>query len=346
MSKKIKVLVVDDSKFFRAAIIMGLSRASDIEVVGEAYDPYEARNLILDFDPDVITLDLQMPYMNGLEFLKILLPQWKVPVIIVSSHSQSSQDALLAGASAFLQKPHAPDELSRLTTELIKQIRSLAGKRTDTTDIISPVAPGPNISNFKGVIAIGASAGGTQTTAAILKALPANFPGIVIVQHMPQEFTKSYADNLNKDCAMSVREAEDGDEVRRGLCLIAPGGDRHCEVIKRDRVYCVRLKQGAKVSGHCPSVDVLFESVAKCAPGTEAVGIILTGMGSDGAIGLLKMKQTGSFTIGQDQKTSVVYGMPKVAFDTGAVVRQASLENIPHMLQKYLEGYKGGDSPH
>jgi len=343
MAKKIKVLIVDDSIFFRTTIKKGLSKTPDIEVIGEAFDPYEARDMILSSNPDVVTLDMQMPYMNGVEFLKILTPQWKVPVIAVSSHTQSTAEAIRAGASVFLQKPGSADELNRFNVELVKHIRSLTGARPGTPDYAAPVTPVRQNDSFRGIIAIGASAGGTQTTAAILKALPANIPGIIIVQHMPQEFTRSYAENLDRDCGMSVKEAGEGDVIKRGQCLIAPGGDRHCEIVKRDRQYCVHLRQGPKVSGHCPSVDVLFQSVSVSAPGTEAVGIILTGMGSDGAKGLLKMRQGGSYTIGQDEKTSIVYGMPKVAYDIGAVSRQASLEAIPPLLLKYLEGYRDND---
>ena len=338
MPEKIKVLVVDDSKFFRTAIINGLRIAQDIEVVGEAYDPYEARDLIENYEPDVITLDIEMPYMNGVDFLKILTPQWKAPVIVISSHSQASYAALKAGASAYYQKPASPNELDKFTAGLINQIRTLARKSPNARKFLTPVNAGFNPDKFNGIVAIGASAGGTQTTAAILKTLPYNFPGIIIVQHMPQEFTRSYADNLDKDCKISVKEAEDGDVIKQGLCLIAPGGDRHCEVVKRYRQFCVRLRYGPKVSGHCPSVDVMFQSVAANAPGQEAVGVILTGMGSDGAQGLLKMRQSGSYTIGQDEKTSIVYGMPKAAYDAGAVARQASLENIPSLLMKYVDG--------
>jgi len=336
--KKIKVLVVDDSKMFRTAVITKLSSQPDIEVVGEAYDPYGARDLIIEYDPDVITLDIQMPYMNGLEFLRILTPQWKVPVIVASSSAQSRQDALRAGAAVFLQKPISPAELSTFLTTLLKHIRLLAGAP------VTPVFAEPNTAgtlikpenNFSGIVAIGASAGGTQTTTSILKRLPPNFPGIVVVQHMPQDFTRTYAESLDKECKIKVKEAEEGDAIARGTCLIAPGGDRHCEVVRMDRRFSVHLRRGAKVSGHCPSVDVLFQSVADAAPGRDAIGVILTGMGADGANGLLRMKNTGSLTIGQDEHTSIVYGMPKVAYDIGAVTRQASLENIPLILLKYL----------
>ncbi len=340
MPRKLRVLVVDDSMFFRAAIIKGLSKSPDIEVVGEAYDPYEARGKILDLDPDVITLDVEMPYMNGVDFLKILLPQWQVPVLVISSATNYAQDALRAGAVDFLPKPndHSLETMQNFSRELVERVLAAAGV---------PSKPGAAyvrasaLTRFNGIVAIGASTGGTQSTAKILKALPADFPGVIIVQHMPPDFTRMYADNLDKDCRMRVREAREGDAIDRGTVLIAPGGSMHCEVVARAGRLCAHMKPGEKVNGHCPSVDVLFSSVARAAPNGGSVGVILTGMGADGARGLLEMRRRGSFTIGQDEKSCVVYGMPREAQEIGAVERQVSLDNIAATLISYVRDPRG-----
>ncbi len=342
---KIRVLVVDDSMFFRATIIKGISQCPSIEVVGEAFDPYEARDKILDVRPDVITLDIEMPYMNGLDFLKVLLPQWKVPVVVVSSFVGAAQEALRAGAADFLPKPanRTPEGLQHFVQDLTRRIQAASGFK----HLQSPHAPARQASipatstdhsyAFQGLIALGASTGGTQSTTKILKALPADIPGMIVVQHMPADFTRMYAESLDRDCVMRVREAKDGDAIERGLVLIAPGGAQHTEVHRRGTGFCVRLVAGEKVNGHSPSVDVLFNSVAKAASGSEAVGIILTGMGADGANGLLAMRKKGCFTIGQDERSSVVYGMPREAFERGAVVRQVALDSVASVLMKYVK---------
>ncbi|MDR0248585.1 MAG: chemotaxis response regulator protein-glutamate methylesterase [Oscillospiraceae bacterium] len=342
--KKIRALIVDDSMFFRAAISRALTAAGDIEVVGEAYDPYDARDKIVDTEPDVMTLDIEMPYMNGVDFLKVLLPQWPIPVVVVSSARARFREAQEAGALYCLPKPvdRSPGGMSEFMQELVKHIRTVAAgthsrymkhEHYDTADE-AVTASG---AAFEGFIALGASTGGTQSTALILRALPADMPGMVIVQHMPPEFTRMYAENLDKDCAMNVREAKDGDVIQRGVALIAPGGSRHLEVVRRAADYGVRLYEGEKVNGHCPSVDVLFHSVAKVIRKNEAVGVILTGMGADGAKGLLAMRQKGCFTVGQDEKTCVVYGMPKEAYELGAVTRQEPLGNIASVLVRYAK---------
>lgn len=335
MPRRIRVLVVDDSMFFRAAMVKALSQSPDIEVVGEACDPYEAREKILGLDPDVITLDIEMPNMNGVEFLKVLLPQWKVPVLVVSSALGRAQDALRAGAADFLTKPtdRSADSLQAFGRELAARVLAAASAAPDTQT--------RGASGFNGIVAIGASTGGTQGTAKILKALPADFPGVIIVQHMPPDFTRMYAENLDRDCRMRVREAREGDVIERGVVLIAPGGNMHCEVVRRGGLPCAHMKAGEKVNGHCPSVDVLFGSVARAAPDGEAVGVILTGMGSDGARGLLEMRNRGSFTIGQDEKSCVVYGMPKEAYEMGAVARQVPLDNIASALISYVRNPRG-----
>lgn len=340
---KIKVLIVDDSMFFRASIVKGLSTVTDIEIVGEAYDPYDARDKILELEPDVMTLDIEMPYMNGVEFLKVLLPQWPIPVVVVSSSLTSETDARKAGAYDFLPKPtdRSPESLQLFIQDLIRRVRSAAresshGYRSVPANFVLQDSVSSGNNKFTGYIALGASTGGTQSTGKILKALPADVPGMVVVQHMPPDFTRMYAENLDKDCAMTIKEAKDGDQIEKGVVLIAPGGNMHLEVVKRGTGYCVHLFHGEKVNGHCPSVDVLFNSVAKTTPGKDAIGIILTGMGADGARGLLEIKNKGGYTIGQDEKSSIVYGMPREAYEIGAVVRQVSLENIASVLMGYV----------
>lgn len=342
MSNKIKILIVDDSMFFRAAIIKGLSAETDFEIVGEAYDPYDARDKILELEPDVMTLDVEMPYMNGVEFLKVLLPQWPIPVIVVSSAQHYAAEALRAGALDFLRKPEnrSPESFASFTGDLARRIRLLAGagrakKYREMSEASAPPPPSTGGYRFNGVIALGASTGGTQSTAKILKALPGDLPGMVIVQHMPPDFTRMYAENLDKDCALTIKEAKDGDLIEQGTVLIAPG-NYQMEVVKRGAQMAVKCSAGEKVSGHCPSVDVLFNSTAKAA-GRNALGIILTGMGADGARGLLAMRTAGAHTIGQDEKSCVVYGMPKEAYDIGAVVRQAPVDSIASLILNYCK---------
>lgn len=342
----VRVLIVDDSMFFRAAIARGLAADPSIEVVGEAYDPYDARDKILALEPDLMTLDIEMPYMNGVEFLKVLLPQWPIPVITVSSALTREQEALQAGAQDFLAKPgdRSPDGMQNFCSELRRRILKLAERnRNQRYRVVEPPKTMAEVSGsshggeFSGFIALGASTGGTQSTGKILKTLPRDMPGFIVVQHMPPDFTRMYAENLDRDCAMSIREAKEGDVIERGVVLIAPGGNRQCEVVRRGGQFIVHLYDGEKVNGHCPSVDVLFNSVAKTAGAKDAVGVILTGMGADGARGLLAMRRKGCFTVGQDEKTSVVYGMPKEAYDLGAVCRQAPLENIAPILMRFVK---------
>lgn len=337
--RKIRILVVDDSLFFRSILVRSLSSNSDIEVVGEAYDPYAARDKIVDLEPDLMTLDIEMPNMNGVEFLKILLPQWNIPVIVVSSLERAESAARNAGAVDFVVKPDGrnPEAVEAFGREMARRIRMAAAKIPAFASSVG-IAPPPGSS--KNIIALGASTGGTQATAKIIRALPADTPGMVVVQHMPPDFTRMYASGLDRDCAMTVVEAQDGDIIEQGKVLIAPGGNRHMEVQKAGDAYCVRLKEGEKVSGHSPSVDVLFHSMAKVLPGRTSVGVLLTGMGADGARGLLAMRNSGAYTIGQDEKTSVVYGMPKEAFDMGAVVRQAPIDAIAGLIVNYANGLR------
>ncbi|GHV07868.1 chemotaxis response regulator protein-glutamate methylesterase of group 1 operon [Clostridia bacterium] len=337
---KIRILVVDDSMFFRAVMIKGLSAIPGFEIVGEAYDPYDARDKILELEPDVMTLDIEMPYMNGVEFLNVLLPQWPIPVIVVSSAQRYAAEAMKAGALDFIKKPEdrSPAAFSAFTEDLARRVRSVAG-RHGRYHQVEPPPRSPGTYSFNGIIALGASTGGTQSTGKILKALPGDIPGMVVVQHMPPDFTRMYAENLDRDCALTIKEARDGDQVERGTVLIAPGGDNHMEVIRADNRYRVRIKPGEKVNGHRPSVDTLFNSVAKTV-GRNALGIILTGMGADGAQGLLAMRKAGAHTIGQDEASSIVYGMPKEAHAIGAVKRQASLESIAPLILGYCKDQK------
>lgn len=339
IAKKIRVLVVDDSLVMREYIAQGLSQDSGIEVVGKAADPYQARDMIQDLEPDVLTVDVEMPRMNGIEFLKQLMPQYPLPVVVVSSMSNAVFDALNAGAVDFVTKPMAksPRDMQAFVQEMVVKIKIASTakvgrfKRTEprTGATVSAAAAADTL------IAIGASTGGTEAIFSIIKTFPRDMPGVVIVQHMPPVFTRMYAERLNNDCSMEVREAQDGDVISRGLALIAPGGDRQMRVVYQGGAYRIRLTEGPKVSGHCPSVDVLFDSVADAARG-KAVGILLTGMGADGAKGLLKMRKNGAYTIGQDEKSCVVYGMPMVAYNSGAVTKQAALEDIPRVLEAYL----------
>ncbi len=339
ISRKIKVLVVDDSFIFRETVARGIGGDLGIEVVGTASDPFEARDKIIELEPDVLTLDVEMPKMNGIEFLKKLMPQYPLPVVVVSAVSDNVFDALNAGAVDFVTKPDGGvvNNLEGFINELIIKIKiaSMAKvshmKKDYTNNQISSRAD-MNTSNR--IIAIGASTGGTEAIFEVIQAFPREMPGIVVVQHMPPVFTRMYAERLNNTCKMEVKEAEHGDVIVPGRVLIAPG-DKHMRINKRGNSFIVECFQGEKVNGHCPSVDVLFNSVADKAA-DKAIGIILTGMGYDGAKGLLRMKKNGAITIGQDEESSVVYGMPKVAYDIGAVDKQVSLKDIPRLIHSIL----------
>ncbi len=355
MQNKIRVFVVDDSIFFRQMLIRDLQARSNIEVVGFAASAFEARTKIPSIKPDVITMDVEMPGLSGIDFLKELLPKFPIPVILVSSLNLSVFEALAAGAGDFVQKPDMSKDYSVKTffTVLNSKIYiasrakvnvNLAGKAapgipagTAANSAAAPAAAPGNLSsglslNIQNnmVIAIGASTGGTEATLDVLKRLPADMPGIVVTQHMPPGFTKMYAERLDRICKLEVKEAQNGDRIRKGLVLIAPGA-LQMRVEKDLKGYYVTCQEGEKVNGHRPSVDVLFHSVAKKI-GKNALGIIMTGMGRDGAEGLLAMRQAGSFTIGQDKESCVVYGMPMVAYDIGGVCIQASCSNISNVL--------------
>lgn len=297
-----------------------------------AKDPFEARDAILKLHPDVMTLDVELPRMNGIEFLRKLIPQYPLPVVVISSLSDKVFDAMNAGAVDFVAKPAVSERRqleSFIRNELLVKIKiASTAKISRIKQQVMAQEPEKFTAHEKNlVIAIGASTGGTEAIYAVMKDYGADLPGIVVVQHMPPGFTEMYAKRLDNQCRVRVKEARTGDRVLPGTVLIAPGGDKHMHLVKVNGMYQVEIKAGPKVNGHCPSVDVLFESVAKVA-GSNALGIILTGMGGDGAKGLLAMRQAGARTIGQDESTCVVYGMPKVAYDLGAVEFQEKLPNI------------------
>jgi len=337
LNKRIKVMVIDDSVFFRELIARGLSTEPGIDVVVKAVDPFDARDKILEYMPDVITCDVEMPKMNGIEFVRRLIPQYPVPVIIVSSVSSSVFDAMNAGAVDFVTKPNVQsmNAVELFIKDLIQKI--IAVSKVDVSknrqETSSGVVAEKDFDKRK-VIAIGASTGGTEAIFAVLKQFPEKMPPILIVQHIPPLFSTMFAQRLNDQTLLNVKEAENGDYLKAGWVFIAPG-DKHISLKKIGDLYKVNVFEGEKVNGHCPSVDVLFESVAKeC--GGDAVGVILTGMGYDGAKGLLSMRRKGARTIGQDEQSCVVYGMPKVAFEVGGVEKQVTLNSIPRAILALL----------
>ncbi|QEY33694.1 chemotaxis response regulator protein-glutamate methylesterase [Caproiciproducens galactitolivorans] len=339
INRRVRVLIVDDSLFFRTALQKALLNNPDIEIVGTAGNAMEAEKKIKELSPDVVTLDVEMPDSRGTDFLKKLLPAHPLPVVLVSSLDIGIFEALSAGAVDFVQKPNlkSSEDFAAFSQELSQKIKIASSAKVKKTPAPAASLPLPALSksaNSEHIIAIGASTGGTEATAEILKQLPADIPGILIVQHMPVGFTKMYADRLNKLCKFTVLEAQNGDRVKQGQALVA-AGDKHMTLEKDYKGYYVKCAAGEKVSGHCPSVDVMFRSVARTA-GKDAIGVILTGMGRDGASGLLEMRKSGSFTIGQDKQTSIVYGMPMVAFDIGAVVKQAPINAIAGIIIQKL----------
>lgn len=334
---KIRVLVVEDSMTFRELMVRHLNKDPELEIVATAADPFEARDAILEYHPDVMTLDVELPRMSGIDFLKKLMPQYPIPVVVISALSDKVFDALSAGAVDFVAKPvvsHRKELEYFVQQELPGKIKIAAkahvGVNPHKKVPLSQgqgVPKGPLHVRKEQIIAIGASTGGTEAIANVLMGFDKDIPGIVIVQHMPQGFTEMYAKRLDKQCRVSVKEARSGDVVRQGHVLLAPGGDEHMRLVKVKGEYQVVCRKGPKVNGHCPSVEVLFDSVAEVA-GKDAIGIILTGMGGDGAKGLLKMRQAGARTIGQDKNSCIVYGMPKVAYDIGAVEFQEKLSDV------------------
>lgn len=329
----IRVIVVDDSPTMRAVIAANLRVDPEIEVVGQAADPHEARQLIKTLVPDVVTLDIEMPNMDGISFLEKIMRLRPTPVIMISTLTQAGADinlrALEIGAFDCVAKPSsiAPDSFNQLAEKVKAAAQSRCHSRSIKTAIHHPL---PSDYEADGrLIAIGSSTGGVEALVEILSKFPANCPPVVISQHMPPAFTKSFAARLDKLCRPTVREAVDGQRLEVGHIYLAPG-DRHLELAGRILPE-IRLSQTEKVNGHRPSVDVMFKSVARRV-GSRAVGVILTGLGCDGAEGLLALRQAGAETIGQDAASSVVYGMPRVAFELGGVERQLPLEKIAAQL--------------
>lgn len=398
---RIKLLVVDDSILFREVLSRYIQQDDMIEIVGKAGDAYSARDMILQYEPDVMTLDLEMPRMDGAAFLNKLLPQYYIPTIVVSSSDARKTACKEAGAVEFLAKPAARtnNDMAKFAEELCSAIRR-AYKTTHPNANLSSPRPAPkpqpvpskpavgspqtknsmseitrvaavaekavaqtaqSISNSsvqpvqetkspmtnasssvkrsklkktEAIIALGASTGGTEALEQVIRLFPADTPPVIIVQHMPAGFTKLYSERLNRSCKMEVKEAVDGERLRRGLIVVG-AGEHHLRLCKDRQGWYISSKPGEKVSGHCPSVDVMFNSVAEVA-GPLAIGAILTGMGRDGADGLLKMRQAGAFTIGQDKETCVVYGMPMEAYNCGAVEVQAPLYKIADIILNNL----------
>ena len=330
--KRIRVLVVDDSALMRQVLSTLLARDPGIEVVGTASDPYVARDKILALRPDVLTLDVEMPRMDGLAFLEKLMRGHAMPVVMVSSLTESGCEttlrALELGAVDFVTKPKVDlrERIGDVAQEIIDKVKTAAGARVRQSVARPPAAaqaaPRPKValSGFRmtqQILAVGASTGGTEALREFLTALPADAPGVVIVQHMPEHFTRAFAARMDTLCTVRVKEGEDGDRVLGGHVLIAPG-NHHMRLVRDGATCRVRLSQDPPVNRHRPSVDVLFESCAT-AVGRNAVGVIMTGMGDDGARGLLAMRNAGARTLGQDEATCVVYGMPRVAAEMGAV---------------------------
>ncbi len=337
---KIKVLLVDDSAVVREVFTSELSKEPDIEVVGAAPDPYVARDKIVQLSPDVVVLDVEMPRMDGITFLKKLMHFHPMPVIIVSSLTAKggslALEAMDAGAIDVMCKPGAAYTVGDMSVALADKIRAAAqaGMRMEKKTMAEskPVPQGrlSMTQTTNKIIAIGASTGGTQAIQEVITRFPANAPGTVMVQHMPEHFTKSFADRLNTLCEIEVREAKDGDSVLPGVALLAPG-NYHMVLRRSGARYYVEIRTGPMVCRQRPSVEVLFKSVAKYA-GANAVGAILTGMGADGAKGLREMRDAGAYTIAQDERSSVVFGMPKEAIKEGGACEVTSLDRIAAAL--------------
>lgn len=332
----VRVLVVDDSMVFRQILSKGIQVDPEIQVVATAIDPFDARDKILEFEPDVVTCDIEMPKMDGIEFVKRLMPQYPVPVIVVSSISDKVFDAMNAGAVDFVSKPDAssPESVQLFIKDLIQKIKAASKARIHIgEDKTTKENAGKKIMKHE-IIAIGASTGGTEAIFNLLKQLPLGIPGIVIVQHIPPVFSRMFAERLNNQTHFSVKEAVNGDQLEPDHVYLAPG-DKHMQIRKNGSGYFMKVFEGDKVSGHCPSVDVLFLSVAEQA-GDNALGVILTGMGYDGAKGITQMRRRGAITIGQDEKSCVVYGMPKAAFELNGITKQSSLDLMGHQIMSFL----------
>lgn len=347
--KKIRVLIVDDSALIRGVMTQILSEDPEIEVVGAAPDPYVARDKMKTLNPDVLTLDVEMPKMDGLTFLQKLMAARPMPVVMVSSLTEqgaaTTMQALEAGAVDFVTKPtvdiqHGLEELAHQIKEKVKiAAQATVRKRTPPADcseqIKSLAAQSAMIKTTDTIIAIGSSTGGTEALRELLEVLPPNMPPILMTQHMPEHFTKTFADRLNELCQIHVKEAQEGDSVIPGQALLAPG-NYHMELRRSGAKYYVTLNQEPQVNRHRPAVDPMFKSVARYA-GANSVGVILTGMGNDGAAGMLDMKMAGAFNLAQDEKSCVVFGMPKEAIKAGGIDKILPLSDIPSAILAHLK---------
>jgi len=343
-----RVLIVDDSAVVRQIFAAQLARDPELEVVGTAPDPYVARDLIVQRRPDVLTLDIEMPRMDGLTFLRKLMHFHPIPVVVVSSLTPAggelALEALAAGAVDVMCKPGSSFTVGDMAPLLAEKLKSAAGVDMSRERRPPPASvPGAELKALtrttNQILAIGASTGGTVALEHILKSFPANAPGTVVTQHMPEQFTTYFAARLKEMTRLDVREGEDGDSVVPGVALIAPG-NKHLLLRRSGARYYVQVRDGPRVNRHRPSVDVMFRSVAQAA-GRNAVGVILTGMGGDGAQGLLEMKQAGARTIAQDEQSCVVFGMPKVAIQVGAVDQVLPLSQVAGEVFRLLEQAAG-----
>lgn len=353
MSTKIRVLIVDDSALVRRALTESLSRSPDIEVVGTAIDPYVARDKILQLNPDVLTLDIEMPRMDGLTFLKLLMQRRPMPVIILSSligaGSVKALEALQAGAVEVLPKPDGAMSAFEDHQRLVEVIKAAARAKLTRQHLPRALQPVPVVSPTRPlargttlppsyqsriIILMGASTGGTEALRMILTRLPGSLPGICIVQHIPAHFSLAFAQRLNELCAFEVREAKNGDVVAPGLALVAPGGF-HLVLSWRGDAYEVRLSEGPRIHYQRPAVDVLFGSAVKAGAAPHALAILLTGMGSDGAASMLELRKAGARTIAQDEASCVVFGMPREAIRLGAAESVLALDHIATHIERF-----------
>ena len=353
-NKKIKVFIVDDQRVVRNVIRKMITTDPRIEVVGEASNPFEASELIPEKEPDVLTLDVEMPRMDRMEFLRKLMPQYPIPVIMVSSTTEEgSEKAILAmqyGAVDFVTKPDGGAiTLESTQAELIQKIKTASTINIDrwlkqlkykSLPLINNPMAGKSGKSKYNLVAIGASTGGVTAIRQVLSTVPRDFPCIVITQHMPPGFTATFAKGVSKDFGLDVREAKDQDIIQTGRIYVAPG-DFHLVVNKRNGInHTVGLTRAEKVNGHRPSVDVLFHSIVDNKLASETIGVILTGMGMDGAKGLLAMREAGSRTIGESEQSALIYGMPKVAYEIGGVEEQLPLSQMVNKIKNYLN-YSG-----